>query len=178
MGIFDRIFGGRMKIPPRHRSAAFMNLAFGILPTQDGVGAATWDTAPTNLTALTDGQPCTHLTQDGIDADATQVYIEVDLGQEFEVYEMEISSRGAATGFRKAAGAAQDILLVTGITGETAATGTTRETHSVAGDNAWDESTLHYLGDGIPVRYVWVTTTGDAVNNVDVDISEIEVFGC
>jgi hypothetical protein len=180
MGIMDRLFGGgKIKTPPRHRSGGFGNLALGILPTQDGIGAATWDTAPTNLIALTDEVRDTHLTQDGIDGDNTQVYIEIDLGRLCEVYEITISNiHVAGQGFMKAAGAAQNINLVSGIDGETAATGTTRDVQVLAGDGDWYNSTLHFAGNGIPVRYVWATTTGDGVNNFNVDISEIEVLGC
>lgn len=180
MGIMDRIFGGgKVNIPPRHRSGGFGNLALGILATQNGIGVAAWDTAPTNLVALTDEVRNTHLTQDGIDAGNDQVYIEVDLGRVCEVYEINIDNINVAgQGFMKAAGAVNDIFLVTGIDGETAATGDVRAIQVLAGDGDWYNSTLRYMGNGIPVRYVWLTFTGDGVNAINVDISEIQALGC
>jgi hypothetical protein len=180
MGIFDRLFGrGALKIPIRHRSAAYMNLAYGIVPTAaDAVGA--WDTPPTPIEDITDEKLDTHFcTQDGINAAANLTWLQIDLGQEFEVYEIVIHNR-SGEGFNQAAAAAAniDVNLITGVTGETATTGDVRDTQEVGHAGAWEDSTLHYVGEGISVRYVWIAFTPDGANDMNVDLSEIEVFGC
>lgn len=173
-GIFKR-----QRIPPRHRSSAYMDLAFGRTPTATDEDAAAWDTPPAPLGLLTDGSEETHLTTDGVDNDAKSTWIELDLGQEHEVYEINIRST-PGVGFMQAAAATVDLVvsLITGAEGEDVTTGTARDTQDVAHDGAWDTATIHYIGNGIPVRYVWIQFTPENTHNVNVDLSVIEVFGC
>lgn len=179
MGIFDRFFGkGKLKIPARHRTAAYMNLAFDITPTAEDVTPSAWDTPPAPLRNLTDENYQSHLTTPGVHDDADQTYIEIDLGQIYEVYEIIIQNGGAATGYNKAvAGADVDFHLVTSIADDVTA-GTVRDTQTVPGDGANHDNTLHYVGEGIPARYVYIEFTGEVGNNTTVDLSSIEVFGC
>lgn len=180
MGIFDRLFRkGNLKIPNRHRSAAYMNLAFGITPTAADLTPSAWDTPPVPLTTLTNGDPMTHFTTPGLHDDADQTFIEIDLGTEFEIYEINVLNEGAATGFMKdAAGADVDFHLIVGITGEDVSTGTTLDTQTVAGDGADKDSTLEYVGNGVAARYIWVEFTGEVGDDTEVDLSQIKVFGC
>jgi len=174
LGIFEK-----QRIPPRHRSAAYMDLAFNRTPTATDEDAAAWDTPPAPLNSLTDGSEETHLTTDGVDNDAKSTWIEVDIGQECEVYEINVRSLAAGGFMQDATGAGNiTISLITGAEGEDPTTGTARDTQDVAADGAYDISTLHYIGSGIPVRYVWIEFTPETTKAITVDLSTIEVFGC
>jgi hypothetical protein len=110
--------------------------------------------------------------------DADQTYIMVDLGAIYEVYEIKVSSYGT-TGFNKAvAGADVDFHLVTHDTVDDVSLGTVRDTQTVPGSGVDQASTLHYNGQGISVRYVYVEFTGEVGDVTTVDITEIEVLGC
>jgi len=179
MGIFNKIFAkGRLKIPARHRTAAYMNLAFDILPTAVDVTPNAWDTPPVDLRTLTDENYQTHFATPGVHDDADQTYIEIDLGDIYEIYEIIVQNGGAAIGYNKAiAGADVDFHLVTSISDDVTA-GTVRDTQTVPGDGANHDNTLHYVGEGIPARYVYIEFTGEVGDVTTVDLSQIEVFGC
>ena len=176
--MFGNIFKKKMKIPPRHRSAAYMNLAYKLTPTAVDVTPNAWDTPPAPLCNLTDEQRYTHLTTPGVHDDADQTYIEIDLGAIYEVYEIVVQNAGAATGYNKAiAGANVDFHLITSVVDDITE-GTTRDTQTVLGNGVDHDNTLHYVGDGIPVQYVYVEFTGEPGDITTVDLSAIEVFGC
>ena len=164
----------RSRIPPRHRSAAYMNLAFGVLPVAKGsVGAP--DQAPLPIEILTDeGDKSVGFTTVLEHAtDTENVMIEIDLLHEYEVYEIVVSFK-TATGFKKVA-TNQDILLRTV---NAAAAVSTRDTQTLTADGAFHDSTLHYVGDGIPVQKVQIYTVMNSADKLTMDLSEIEVFGC
>ena len=156
-----------------------MNLAFGRTPTDSDEDAAAWDTPPAPLTNVTDGSEETHFTTDGVDNDHKSTWLELDLGQEREVYEINVRSLAAGGFMQDATGAgAITISLITGAEGQDPTTGTARDTQDVAADGAYDIATIHYIGAGIPVRYVWIEFTPEANKAITVDLSVIEVFGC
>lgn len=174
MGIFDSMFGGGMSIPPRHRSSAFMNLAHQKVPVIKGsVGVCDQDPAP--LTVLTDSETKTigFTTVLEHSTNGENLAIEIDLGREYEIYEIIVHS-AAVGGFKKAV-TDQSVLLRTIDAG---ATTTTRDTQVVAGDDAYHASTLHYNGCGIPVQKIQVYTVMNSANKFSADLTEIEVFGC
>lgn len=163
------IFGDKTKQVIRGIRSPFMNLAHRIIPTAGGA----WDSAPTSLEMLTDEKMFTECVA-GTDNDAAEVYIEVDLGRECEVYVIEIDTM-LAHGFKQAAGgAAVDFTLKTL---DAAATATTRDTQSVASDNAFYAITLAYNGDGIPVQKIRLCVTADAVQICTMQPGEIRVYG-
>ena len=163
----------RKRIPPRHRSAAYMNLAFGKVPT-DACSVGTWDQRPAPLTFLTNGNKTTNITTIGQHSTDTEVCtLEIDLGREYEVYEINVHAR-TGTGFKKV-NTAQNALLVT-VDGAAAAL--TRDTQAVAGDGAYKAPTLHYKGQGIPVQKIQIKTTMNSAHMFTLALAEIEVFGC
>lgn len=163
----------RQRIPPRHRSSAYMNLAFGKIPT-DVASVGTWDQRPAPLIMLTDADKSTNITTIGEHStDAETLTLEIDLGQEYEVYEILVHNR-TGTGFKKAA-TAQDVTLVTL---NAAAAAVTRDTQAIAGDDAYKTSTLHYKGQGIPVQKVQIKTLMNSANKFTLALADIEVFGC
>lgn len=165
MGIFEN----NEKQVIRGIRSPFMNLAHRIIPTAGGA----WDSAPASLEFLTDENLHTEAGV-GTDNDAAEVYIEIDLGQEHEVYVIDVTNM-LAHGFKQAAGgAAVDFTLKT-LDG--AATETTRDTQAVATDNAFYDSTLAYNGDGIPVQKIRVCVTADAVRVCTMHLGEIAVYG-
>lgn len=167
-------------VPARHRQAAYMNLAYGITPTAlDALGA--WLTPPDPIADVTDELAETHFcTADGVNAAAQLTWLEIDLGQEYEVYEIVVRNL-PGEGFNQAVAAVADIdvNLMIGITGATPAAPTaTLDTQVCGHGGLWEDSTLHYVGEGVRTRYVWIAFTPDGANNMNVDLSEIEVFGC
>ena len=142
-----------------------MNLAYGLLPTIAVM------TAADPLAHLTDEHNHTHLDTDGeVGAAATGTII-IDLGQVFEVYEINVSEL-AGGGFE--GGATED---------ETARLSTNDGTGYVDRSalqtlsNGWQCSDIDYVGEGVPVRYVRISVFG-GTDTASVDLSEIEVFGC
>lgn len=178
MGIFDRLFGkGDLKVPQRHRQAAYMNLAYEKTPTfADATPAAAWDTDPPNPERWVDEKIDSHSL--GAHNDNVESWAVIDLGQEYEIYEIVIDHIPTTAGFRQAAGgAAIDFTLQTGVLA-TIGDATTRDTQSVATDNAWKTVALNYLGEGIPVRYIFIAFTPDGTRICSLDLSSIEVYGC
>ena len=164
----------RTGIPPRHRSSAYMNLAFGKLPT---ILTADWDTDPVGLGNLTDESADTHLTTDG----ACKVNlaagkgIKIDLGQKFEVYEINVENRSGEGVKANNAANAGTVKVKTSLDDTTY---TQRSSTQTPAGVAFEDMNVDYLGSGIPVRYVLVEFDSDASYFMTVDISEIKVFGC
>lgn len=165
MGIFDRMFGkGNLKPPKRHRQAAYMNLAYKILPAMAVM------TAADPLAHLTDEHGHTHLTTDGeVGAAATGTLI-IDLGQIYEVYEINVSEL-AGGGFEGGVTEDETARLLT----NDGAGYVERAAQNLG--NGWQCSAIDYVGEGIPVRYVQIEVFG-GTDTASVDLSEIEVFGC
>ena len=78
----------KIGIPPRHRQAAYMNLAYGITPVDAG-----FNVVPTTLHNLVDERVATHITVDGQVAAAATGTLIIDLGQIYEVYEIKVKNR-------------------------------------------------------------------------------------
>ena len=164
----------KQRIPPRHRSAAYMNLAFGKLPTIEGsVGVCDQDPAPLSILTDEGDQEVGFTTILEHSTVAENLYIQIALEQEFEIYEIVIRHKTGA-GYKKAA-TDQDVLLKT-IDGANVTT--TRDTQTVTGDDAFHDNELTYKGDGIPVQIVLIQTVMTSANKFTLDLSEIEVFGC
>lgn len=158
----------RRGIPPRHRTAAFMNLAYQKPVTKSG----TWNQAPVGYELLTNGDKQTLMGTAAIDNTGTDAYLEIDLGREYEVYEIVFHSH--TEGFQSAAVNTGDIELKT-VDGAGAVTARDTQTGVVA---AYSPVTLTYKGNGIPVQKVRLVFTPDGTRPLDVNIAEIEVFGC
>ena len=158
----------RKRVPQRHRSAAFMNLAYQKTVTKSG----TWNQAPVGFELLTDGNKQALMGTAAIDNTGTDAYIEIDLGREYEVYEIIFHSHTA--GFKTGAGNTGDIELDT-VDGA----GTVIQRDVYTSDNtAYQALTLGYKGNGIPVQKIRLVFTPDGTRPLDVNIAEIEVFGC
>ena len=155
-------------IPPRHRSAAYMNLAFQRLVTEVG-----FDVTPTPLEMLTNGITQTPITTGGEETGATGDLI-LDLGGEYEVYEILIHS-GVGGGYMSGAGNTGEIELqvapASGVYGAVLATQT-----DVTG--ILIPIALNWTGNGQPVQFIRIRATSDTVRPQLVRPSEIEVFGC
>lgn len=163
-GIMDR-----MRIPPRHRSAAFMNLAYNKLPVL--TGTVDVDMAP--LAMLTDENRQDDVTTALEDNDAAAVYVTIDLLQVYEVYQIVISS-GLAGGYKSAASNTGVITLETSKDGSN---WTERATQTTVA-TTYQTITLGYDGDGIPVSHVRMKMLSDGTRIQYLKPSEIEVFGC
>ena len=161
-GMFKKI-----GIPPRHRQAAYMNLAFGITPVDAG-----FNVVPTTLPNLVDERIDTHITVDGQVAAGTTGTLIIDLGQIYEVYEIRIKNR-PTEGFSGGGTADGTVRLTTDDgTGWLSRSGFQTMTVGFA------DADVDYIGVGIPVRYVGLSIVGGAATITHVDLSEIEVFGC
>lgn len=169
--MFDKLFGlaGKGKKTAVHRAirSPMMNLAYNLTPT----AGAGWGTAPTGLKTLTDESKLTENTA-GVDADAT-AYIEIDLGQEFEVYAITVSNV-SGSGFKSTG----EDSAVTLITLDGAANATTRDSQTLTAGAAYVDSTLDFDGEGIPVQKVRISMTHAAGATRTLKLSEIEIFGC
>ena len=159
------------KTPLRHRRSPFMNLAFQKVPTVHG----TWSETPSPLKMLTDGDIHTPITSRGADDGTDTVYIQIDLGQEYEVYEIVIHS-GYGGGCKSHPANGGTIKLKTGLTA-TEGDATERDSQTTKSPN-YTPITLHYEGEGIPVRYVFLSMKGDGSYHQYIQPAEIEVFGC
>lgn len=163
------IFGNNEAVVIRAIRSPYMNLAHGIAPTAGGA----WDSAPTGLGNLTDENKHTECVA-GTDNDAAEVYIEIDLGQQHEVYVIEISNllgHGFAAG---AGGLDTDFTLKTV---DDADNVTTRDTQNVLQDDDWDDITLEYNGDGIPVQKIRVCVTDTDGSGITMQPGEVAVYG-
>jgi len=149
-----------------------MNLAFQKLPTKHG----TWSVKnPYPLQRLTDGDIHTILSSAGADTGTDTVYIQIDLGQVYEVYEIVIHS-GYGGGYKSAASNTGTIKLKTGLS-TTESDATERDSQTTT-STSFIPITLHYEGEGIPVRYVFISMKGDGTRTQYIKPAEIEVFGC
>ena len=163
-GLFNKT-----RIPKRHRTSAYMNLAFGILPTVIG----TWDQVPAELRTLTDNDLDTNLATIAEDSNnAVTVGIEIDLTKEYEVYEIDVH-HAVSTGFKKHS-TDQAVKLYTV---DEAGTETERETQTIVGNDTYQDSTLHYHGNGIPVRKVRIKSLMNSAKKLTFALAEIEVMG-
>lgn len=165
--MFGNIFGKRGKVPLRHRSSAYMNLAHQILPTISG----TFDTTPAPLAMLTDGNRQVPITTAGVETTAAGIVI--DLGMEYEVYEIKIHS-GYGGGYLSVVGNTGTIELAVE---DAAAAATTLDTQNTV-STAYVPITLHYQGNGIPVRKILLQVVSIGADAQTIKPSEIEVFGC
>ena len=158
----------RRRVPQRHRSAAFMNLAYQKAVTKSG----TWNQAPVGYELLTDGKKQTLMGTAAIDNTGTDAYLEIDLGREYEVYEIIFHSH--TEGFKSAVANTGVIKLDT-VDG--AGTAILRDTQTSV-TAVYTAVTLGYKGNGIPVQKVRLVFVPDGTRPLDVNIAEIEVFGC
>ena len=171
--MFEQLFGlakgdtKRRTAIKRSIRSPMMNLAFGLTP----VAGAGWDTAPTVLKNLTDESKLTECVA-GNDNDATS-YIEIDLGQEFEIYQIVIANV-SGSGFKSTDVTSETSL----ITLDGAANATTRDTQVLTAGAAYVDSTLGFDGEGIPVQKVRISMGHEAGATRTLKLSEIEIFGC
>ena len=171
--MFENIFGKKDKrmVPVRGARAAFMNVAFAIIPTIVG----TWTADPVGLANLTDEQHLTHLTTDGVTNTtlANKVQIKVDLGQIFELYRIDVLNI-AATGI-KANNAANAGTVKLQVSTDNSAW-TTLATQTPAG-TAFEDMAIDYDGEGVAARYVRLYLENDDTYFLTIDISDIEAYG-
>lgn len=160
-------------VPPRHRNSPFMDLAFGKLPT---IATADWDTDPVGLANLTDDDPDTHLTTDGVTVVTAAVKkgIKIDLGQIYEIYEIRVKNRAGEGVKANNNASAGQIRVITSIDDSTY----TDRTDAQVPDAVFIDADVDYIGNGIPVRYVMIEFHPDGTYYFTVDLSTIEVFGC
>ena len=148
-----------------------MNLAFHKTPTIGG----TWDETPSPLKMLTDEDVNTPITSRGARDGTNTVYFQIDLGDVYEVYEIKIYS-GYGGGYKSHPANAGHIYLKTHVIPQEFSA-TTRDTQTTTSPN-YIPITLHYEGEGIPVRYVYLSMKGDGAYTQYIQPAEIEVFGC
>ena len=176
--MFEKLFGlaaeKELKVPVRGAKAAYMNLAYQKLATITGSGGVC-DQNPSPLSILTDegNKENGFTTVLEHSSNGEHLAIEINLGQEFEVYEIILHHKSGA-GYKKAA--TDQIVKIRTYDGSGAFVD--RDAQTVTGDNAYHDNTLHYVGEGIPVKHVQVRTTMTSANKFSLDLSEIEVFGC
>jgi len=150
-----------------------MNLAFQKQPKALG----NWDHKPIDsiLKQLTNGDIYTRIGDHASDKGTDTAYIQIDLGQEYEVYEIKIHS-GYGGGYKSAASNTGTIKLKTGLT-DTEGDATERDSQTTTSTSNIP-ITLHYEGEGIRVRYVFISMKGDGTRTQYIKPSEVEVFGC
>ncbi|MCW7072246.1 MAG: discoidin domain-containing protein [Methanophagales archaeon] len=163
-------FNEKPKVPLRHRKSPYMNLAYQKLPTLHG----NWGTDPAPLKALTNGDIHTPISTTGAKTGSDTVYVQIDLGQVYEVYEIIIHTGYGY--YHTVTGNTGSIKLKTGLT-STEADATERDEQTNNTDD-YISFTLHYEGEGIPVRYVFLTMVSDGSHPQYIKPAEIEVFGC
>jgi len=167
-------FNEKPKVPLRHRTSPYMNLAFQKLPTIHG----TWYHEPSTnaLKMYTDGD-IHKRADDYAETYETNVgYIQIDLGQVYEVYEIMIYSGYGGGYMTSNSSNTGTIELKTGLT-NVEADATKRDSQTTT-STSYIPITLHYEGEGIPVRYVFFSMKSDGTYHQFVRIGEIEVFGC
>ena len=147
-----------------------MNLAFGKTPTKGGA----WDTNPVGMVTLTNGDVITSMATAGQNNDAAAVYLMLDLGAEYEIYNITIHSGDG--GYKSAAANTGTLKLKTGTT-SVLADATERDTQTTV-SAAYIPITLGYEDNGISARYVFLELVGDATRIQYLKPAEIEVFGC
>ena len=165
-------FNEKPKVPLRHRKSPFMNLAFQKVPTVHG----SMDTTPTPLKMLTDEDIHTPITTGMKDTGTDEPYIQIDLGRVYEVYEIVIYSGYNGGYYTNNSSNTGHIYLKTGTTNVLA--DATQRDDQTSTTVAYVPITLHYEGEGIPVRYVFLSMKGDGTHFQIARPAEIEVFGC
>ena len=160
----------KRKAPLRHRPSAFMNLAYQKVPTKVG----TWDTDPVGMAVMTDEELLTSIVTAGVCNTILPVYLALDLGQAYEIYQINVYSGDG--GYKSAASNTGTLKLKTGLT-SVLADATERDTQTTV-SAAYVPITTGYDGEGIPVRYVFLELIGDGTRSQYLKPAEIEVLGC
>lgn len=174
MGIMELL--GKREKPKivRAQRSPYMNLAYGKLPTCP----VAWSTPPAPLANLTDEKKSSHLTTPGATSAAGTKRIRLDLGQVFEVYQIEITNLvGGGIKSNNALNAGTVKLLADESTAPSTQRGAT-QTPSGTAYEAIDPKKIGYNGEGIAVRGIELEFAPDGVYTLTTDLSEILVWGC